>query len=123
MLSTDVIRLVGKEKGRNTGDARPPSCVGLKLGLFFLVIWQWRQRQNEPHFYIGPEDTFGDGISGPKRMKKHNRLPCVQQALATTALPSALRVPVWSGGLCFMGGDTEYNNEYQENQSRGHSQP
>jgi hypothetical protein len=76
MLSTGVIRLVGKEKERNTGRARPPSYVGLKLGPFFLMIWQWRQRQSEPRFYIGPEDTFGDEISEPKRMEKHSSQYC-----------------------------------------------
>jgi hypothetical protein len=93
MLSTGVIRLVGKEKKRSTGRARPPSYVGLKLGLFFLVIWQWRQRQNELRFYIGSEDTFDDGISGPKRLNKRDSLRCAIIALATTALPSALPVP------------------------------
>jgi hypothetical protein len=39
MLSTGVIRLVRKEKERNTGRAWPPPYVGLKLGAFFLVIW------------------------------------------------------------------------------------
>jgi hypothetical protein len=38
MLSTGVIRLVGKEETRNIGRARPPSYVGLKLGAFFMVI-------------------------------------------------------------------------------------
>jgi hypothetical protein len=118
MLSTGVIRLVRKEKKRNTDRARPPSYVGLKLGPFFLVIWQWRQRQNEPRFYIGPEDAFGDGISGPKRLKKRGSLRCAIIALAITALPSALRVPAWSGGLCFMQGDTGDNNEYQEDRSQ-----
>jgi len=87
MLSTGVIRLVGKEKERNTGRARPPSYVGLKLVLFFLMIWQWRQRQSEPRFYIGPEDTFGDEISEPKRIKKHSSQYCAIIALATAALP------------------------------------
>jgi hypothetical protein len=76
MLSTGVIRLVGKGKERNTGKARLPSYVGLKLGPFFLMIWQWRQRQSELRFYIGPEDTFGDGISKPKRLKKHSSRCC-----------------------------------------------
>lgn len=87
MLSTGVIRFVGKEKERNTGRAWPLSYVGLKLGPFFLMIWQWRQRQSEPRFYIGPEDTFGDEISEPKRMQKHSSQCCAIMALATAALP------------------------------------
>jgi hypothetical protein len=39
MLSTGVIRLVRKEKERNTGRVWPQPYVGLKLGVFFLVIW------------------------------------------------------------------------------------
>jgi len=98
MLSIGVIKLVGKEKKRNTGRARPPSYVGLKLGLFFLMIGQWRQMQNEPCYYIGSGDTFGDGIS------ESNSRRCVTITPVTTALPSVLRVHAWSGGLCFMQG-------------------
>jgi hypothetical protein len=40
MLSTNVISFVGKGKGRNTGKARLPSYVGLKLVPFVPVIGQ-----------------------------------------------------------------------------------
>jgi hypothetical protein len=40
MLSTDVIRLVGKGKEGNTGRALLPFYVGSKLGPFVSMIWQ-----------------------------------------------------------------------------------